>query len=273
MPWHRLTSCLTLLIPLAVGGCAQSSPALQSKIAQFETQQRTMAQQYEILKQKAVASDQLNQELNGQLAQARQQSKIVEDQLAAVRDQLRSTNAQLVQIRAEKSTHEKKIETLNASLRRQGGVTITPNNSFLQTLPDLDLPPGYVRRDGDVIRVALPGSQLFEPGSARLKPASINLVIQAASELTRLYPEQMVGVEGYTDSDPIVGGEWRNNHELSVARAIAVYDLLVSRTRLQPNQLFVIGHGANHPVASNATAEGKEMNRRVELVVYPEKRG
>ncbi len=54
---------------------------------------------------------------------------------------------------------------------------------------------------------------------------------------------------------------------------MAVYDVLLRSTRYQAGQLFVVGHGANHPIASNATLEGKNRNRRVELVVYPEKRG
>ena len=50
---------------------------------------------------------------------------------------------------------------------------------------------------------------------------------------------------------------------------MTVYDVLVGRTRLQGNQLFIVGHGANHPIVSNATLEGKRRNRRVELVVIP----
>ena len=54
---------------------------------------------------------------------------------------------------------------------------------------------------------------------------------------------------------------------------MAVYEELTSRMRMRPDQLFVVGHGSNHPVVSNATAEGKQRNRRVELVIYPERRG
>ena len=69
-----------------------------------------------------------------------------------------------------------------------------------------------------------------------------------------------------------MGGPWRSNHELSNARAMAVYEVLTSSLRLRADQLFVVAHGGNHPVVSNATPEGKQRNRRVELVVYPEKR-
>jgi chemotaxis protein MotB len=91
-----------------------------------------------------------------------------------------------------------------------------------------------------------------------------------AAEIRRTYPDQVIGVEGFTDSDPIQNSQWVSNHQLSVGRAMAVYDYLTVRNGMRPEQLFVVGHGSNHPVVSNATPAGKERNRRVELVIYPE---
>jgi chemotaxis protein MotB len=157
-------------------------------------------------------------------------------------------------------------------MQRHGGVTITPHNSFLQTLPAVNITGVFVRRDSDVIRIELPTATLFESGSTRLRPGGANLIGEVAAEVARTYPDQMIGIEGHTDNDPILGNQSRNNHELSVARALTVYDVFVGSTRLQADQLFVVGHGANHPIVSNATAEGKQRNRRVELVIYPERK-
>jgi len=179
---------------------------------------------------------------------------------------------QLADTRKEKESSDNRVQALSASMRRRGSVSITPNNSLLETLPAIDLPEVQVRRDGDVIRVELPGSRLFDSGSARLQPGATSLITETAAQLLAAYPDQILGVEGHTDSDPVTGRQWRNNHELSAARAMAVHDALVSRTRYRADQLFVAGHGPNHPVVSNATPEGKKRNRRVELVVYPEKR-
>jgi flagellar motor protein MotB len=267
VPWW---SAFALLV---FAGCAENSMVLKGQVDKYQQQQQAMSRQSQQLQDRATALDRDNQELGAMLAQSRQQSKVLDDQLAALREQLRGVTAQLAQARGEKGSSDKKVEALTASMRRQGGVAITPNNSFLQTLPALDLPTGHVRRDGDVIRIALPGSQLFEPNTARLRPGGLALITSAANELLRIYPNQIIGVEGYTDSDAIAGGQFRTNHELSVARAMAVYDVLITRTRLQQGQLFVVGHGPNHPMASNATAEGKQTNHRVELVVYPEKKG
>jgi flagellar motor protein MotB len=265
-------TCPLFLFLVMLAGCAENSMVLKGKVNQYEQQQLALSRQNTELQNRANSLDKDNQELGQLLAQTRQQSKVFEDQLGALRDQLRSVTAQLAQARSEKENTEKKVQALNASMQRQGGVTITPNNSFLQTLPAINLPDVFVRRDGDVIRVELPCSRLFESGTARLRPGGPELIVSAATELLRNYPDQIIGVEGHSDNDLLTGGQWRSNHELSVARAMAVYDVLVSRTRLQGDQLFVAGHGSNHPVVSNATMEGKQRNRRVELVVYPERK-
>jgi chemotaxis protein MotB len=269
MRWPWIGVGLLLLLT----GCADNSMVLKGKVQQYEQQQANLSRQFRMLQDRANALDKDNQEFQQLLAQTRQQAKLSEEQLAAVRDELRSVNARLAETQSAKDTSEKQVQAMEASLQRQGGVTITPNNSFLQTLPAIHLPDVFVRRDGDVIRVELSGHRLFEPGGNRLRPGGPELIAAAANELLRTYPDQIIGIEGHTDKDPVAGGPWRNNLELSIARALAVYDVLISRTRLQGDQLFVVGQGANRPLVSNATPEGKQRNRRIELVVYPEKKG
>ena len=111
--------------------------------------------------------DRDNQRKEALLAQQQQQTKLLEDRLAAVTDQLRSTSDKLAQVQGEKQEIDTRSKALTASLHRQAGVSITPNNSFLQTLPSIRYPDVHVRRDGDVIRIELPGNQLFDPGAAR----------------------------------------------------------------------------------------------------------
>ncbi len=261
-----------ILSSVVLAGCADNAMVLKGRLTQAEQQQTAMSRQFQQLQDRANALDRDNQEMSTLLAQARQQTKVSEDQLAALRDQLRSVTAELAQARTQNESTEKRVQAMTASMQRQGGVSITPNNSFLQTLPAINIAGVFVRRDGDVIRIELPGNSLFDSGSARLRPGAINLISDVAAELVRTYPDQIIGVEGHTDNDPIIANQARNNHELSVARALTVFDILVTRTRLQANQLFVVGHGANHPIVSNATPEGKQRNRRVELVVYPERK-
>jgi len=258
----------------ALGGCANSAMVLKGQVQKLQQQQLALTGQNQQLHARLAALDKAHQEQVSQLALARQENKVLQDTLAATRDQLEGVRKQLVEVRAEKESANKKVQVLTASMRPGGaGVMITPNNSLLQTLPDINLPDVHVRRDDNRIRVELPGARLFESGSARLLPGAARLITAAANELLAVYPDHRVGVEGHTDSDPMTGRTPGSNHDLSLQRAKAVFDLLVSQSRFEPSQLSIVGHGPNDPVASNATLEGKQRNRRVELVVYPEKRG
>ncbi len=147
---------------------------------------------------------------------------------------------------------------------------ISANSSLEKSLPVINLPGVEVRQDGDVVRIELPADRLFNPGTAQIRQDASPMLDTVAAEIQRAYPNQIIGVEGHTDSDPPQQGTWQSNHQLSTARAGAVLDYLAGRSHMRPQQLFVVGHGGNHPVVSNATPQGKARNRRVELVVYPE---
>lgn len=264
----ELGSWTTLL--LLAAGCTQNPYVLKGQVETLQQQQLAAVQRTEELNERAAALDRDNKELETLLAQARQQSRLLEDQVAVLRDQLGTANTQLAQVTRQQQDASRRVKTLEASQQRRAEATITANNSLAQRMPAFAIEGVEVRADGDVMRVELPGSRIFEPDSARLLPDAGRLIDEVAMQVLRAYPGHIVGVEGHTDNDPAAAGRWGSNHQLSVGRAMAVYDHLVARSGAQPGQLFVVGHGSNQPVVSNGTPGGRERNRRVELVVYPE---
>lgn len=252
-------------------GCAQNPYVLQGKLETLQREHTSLTQRYQELQSRMATLDQDNQEQGTLLAQSQQQRRVLEDEVAALREQLGSAATQVAKLRDAHSEVEKRAETLAASAKRRIGASISANNSQRDQLAALQIPGVETRVDGDVVRVELPGNSLFEPGTARLLPTAPALLDSVGAALAKQYPHQTIGVEGHTDDEPIGNRLWSNNHHLSTGRAMAVYDYLVGRSRLRPGQLFVVGHGENHPIVSNATTTGKERNRRVELVVYPER--
>ena len=262
---------LWLVALLIAAGCNQNPYMLASQNQTLQQQQLAVQQRAQELQSRATTLDADNQELQTLLAQSRQQGKLLEDQLIAVRDQLSTASAQLAQVREDKQHTEKQVESLSASTRRRGGAIITANSSLRRELPSINLPGVETRQDGDVVRIELPAAQLFQPGSAQLSAQAGTFVNTVAAELIRVYPDQLIGVEGHTDADTVRSPGIADNQQLSAARALAVYQLLTTQGRIPPSQLFTVGHAGNHPVVSNATPSGKERNNRVELVVYPER--
>ena len=93
------------------------------------------------------------------------------------------------------------------------------------------------------------------------------LLLVLCSVLLREYPDARVRAEGHTDSDPIRKSAWRDNLELSEARARAVASFMVGRGGLPRDHVESVGYGERRPVAANTTREGKARNRRVEIVL------
>ena len=266
-------NCLFLLVAMAAfaTGCANSPTVLQGNVDKLQQQQVAMQRQNQLLQSSTASLDRQHQELTAMVAQLRQQIKVEQDRSRLLQTQLASTTEQLAKVRDEKDTVAKKAETLTASLQRRRGVVIKPNNSLLTTLPDIKLQGVEVRHDGDVIRIELPTDRLFLHGSNQFQPNAGRMITAAANEIVRSYPNQKIAVEGHTDSDPVRNYQYSNNTQLSIAQASAVYSLLTAQTRIQPSQMIVVGHGGSNPVVSNATPAGKQRNRRIELVIYPER--
>lgn len=115
------------------------------------------------------------------------------------------------------------------------------------------------RRTDHGILVKLRGDILFDTNSDALRPAAIEQLSRVGDILAR-YPDDRVRVEGHADST----GSARHNEELSRRRAEAVRTVLQGRG-VREAQLTALGIGETRPAATNATAKGRALNRRVEL--------
>jgi chemotaxis protein MotB len=111
----------------------------------------------------------------------------------------------------------------------------------------------------------------FDSGKDSVKQTGKATLGKVAEVLNRDVPNSNVAVEGHTDNDPIKYSGWRSNWELSSARALAVLHYLIGEGKVKPRRLSANGYGEFHPVASNNTAQNKQKNRRVEIVILPSK--
>ncbi len=121
-----------------------------------------------------------------------------------------------------------------------------------------------VRNHGDWVEVEIRTDMLFGSGSASLSNQAGQVIGQLAGVLAAA--PNPVRVEGHTDDVPIRTAAFPSNWELSAARAASVVRLL-STGGVNPARLAVLGLGEVRPAASNATAEGRNANRRVLLVI------
>lgn len=123
----------------------------------------------------------------------------------------------------------------------------------------------HMGRDGLVISLREAG--FFDSGSAAPRPDTLPALRQIAASLARTPYD--LRVEGHTDNIPIHTAEFDSNWELSSARATRIARLFLDFRSIPPDRLSAAGYAEFHPVATNATAEGRATNRRVDLVVMP----
>jgi chemotaxis protein MotB len=119
------------------------------------------------------------------------------------------------------------------------------------------------RPDGLVISLREIG--FYASGSAALKPSSLPAVQRIAMVL--LPRPENIRIEGHTDNVPIHNTEFASNWELSTARATGMIRLFITKFGFPADRLSAAGYAQYHPVASNATADGRARNRRVDIVV------
>jgi outer membrane protein OmpA-like peptidoglycan-associated protein len=144
-----------------------------------------------------------------------------------------------------------------------GGVGLYMDNQEAKLRERLQGSGISVTRAGQDIILNMPSNVTFATDSADLKPQffeTLNSVAIVLNEFNRT----LVDVTGHTDST----GSADHNQRLSERRAGTVAEYLVAQGN-NPQRFQVLGMGQNEPIASNATAEGRAQNRRVEIRIVP----
>ncbi|WP_146590459.1 OmpA family protein [Puniceibacterium confluentis] len=120
-----------------------------------------------------------------------------------------------------------------------------------------------IQNTGDRLIVTLPQDILFATDSASVRP-DLQRDLRTVAQNLNAYPNTTVQVIGHTDNT----GEAAYNASLSERRAQSVAGILISEG-VSSSRVRAIGRGEDAPVASNLTPEGRQQNRRVEIVILP----
>ena len=121
-----------------------------------------------------------------------------------------------------------------------------------------------VVREGDNIRLVMPGNITFQTDSYNLR-GDFYPVLNSVGEVLSKYGDTTIRVSGHTDNT----GSRAYNQTLSERRAGSVADYLVTREVVR-SRMLVQGLGFDQPIADNGTSQGRAQNRRVELYILPQ---
>lgn len=175
--------------------------------------------------------------------------KLVQD----TANNLNATKAELDELRQEHADADKRLAVFKAL------------GDKLRKMIDAGKLEVTVRRGRMIVK--LPAEVLFASGSAQLSPEG-HLPLREVAAALRQFPDRRFMVAGHTDNVPIGPSNYKNNWELSTARAVTVTEFLAS-VGMNPSRLVAAGYSEYDPVRPNASEAGRGENRRIEIVLLP----
>jgi len=180
-----------------------------------------------------------------------------------VPEALDALSKQLFQSKQEENKAEKRAEALE---RKTAELQSAYDALVADLRGEVDSKEVRVRRFGEKLEINFVDKVLFDSGSAVVTPHGREILGKVASGLKRI-KDKGIYVVGHTDTMPIRSALFPSNWELSTARAAAVIRFLSETGGVPPERLTAMGRAFYQPVASNATPEGRQENRRVEIIV------
>lgn len=127
---------------------------------------------------------------------------------------------------------------------------------------------GLIKLDADEykIRIRLMGESTFHSGRADIRD-SMKPVLATIAEVFNKNEENII-IAGHTDNVPLIpGSQFKTNLQLSMARAASVADFFLSEGSIAPDRISTMGFGEHRPLDTNDTPQGRQKNRRVEIIL------
>ncbi|WP_423129959.1 OmpA family protein [Gaoshiqia sp. Z1-71] len=163
---------------------------------------------------------------------------------------------------------ERALNELQQVIARQDSITKRLNDILRNALLGFQSDELSVEIKNGKVYVSMSDKLLFKSGSAAIESKGKEAITLLADVLDKNRDIDIL-VEGHTDSIPIRTAVYRDNWDLSVARATSIVRILTDEHKITPTRLTASGKGEYAPKASNKTPEGRAVNRRTEIILSP----
>ncbi len=260
---------ITILLTVFLTGCV-SSGKHEMALAELDSMKQSLGSAQDEINRNQQQIEKTKQAL----AAAEQQIAQTEQELADARKKVAATQDDVTKLEAKKQALQKELSASQAqlaTLREIEAETTRRNEIYAQFVNRLktmiDGGQLTVSIEQGRIVINLPNNVLFKSGSANLNPESTEAITPIAAAMSQ-FSDRRFQIEGHTDNNPINTARFPSNWELSTARALAVVHLL-TELGVTPENISAAGFGEFHPRSSNETAEGRELNRRIEIIMLP----
>jgi chemotaxis protein MotB len=229
----------------------KENDTLKTKLADQTNKNKELTDQYNNLQEKYKSLTNLSLSQTDKLSKA----------LAAKSEELNAKEKLL-------SEREKALDEMKQVIARQDSITRRLNSILRNALLGFNSDELSVEIKNGKVYVSMSDKLLFKSGSSAVEAKGkealklLGGVLEKNSDIDIL-------VEGHTDNVPIKTSVYKDNWDLSVARATSIVRILSSDYKIAPTRMTASGKGEFFPKAGNETAEGRAKNRRTEIILSP----
>lgn len=265
------------LAVLMLSGCAskKSYVALQQKYDGLTDKYVSLGKDYQDAKVTIAQLESKNRSLDDMLAQARKNNADLKEAYTALQSSLDNSIKQgsqssvnIAKLVDEINASNKYIQQLVNAKTKSDSLLMVLTNNLTRSLSRDDLRDVDVKVLKGVVYISLADNMLYKSGSYEISDRAMEILSKIA-KIIKDYKDYDVLVEGNTDDVPISKTNIRNNWDLSALRASSVVQVLQDRFGVNPSRLTAGGRGEYSPIGDNSTAEGRQLNRRTEIIITP----
>ncbi len=235
--------------------CNQEKEGLRSDLRNVESKLGLREEQIEDLKSQINDLKMLRDKQVEQVGDLTTLSQSANENIKETLGQLEKKDQYIGLLQSAKT----KADSINLAL------AINLKDVLAEGIADKDV---QIEVDKTVVFINLSDKMLYNSGSADLTPKATE-VLGKIAKIVESRPDFEVMVEGYTDNQPISRACFKDNWDLSVSRSTAVIRILQNTYNIDPNRLIAAGRGEYNSLASNDTAEGRQINRRTRIIILP----
>lgn len=264
-----------LLIGAIVAVMPLTSCVTNKKYAELNSKYEALNREYNDTKLDLAQCNSNTKNLNRMLADQRDRYQELRDDYAALQGSLDQSLKQSTQGSVNIA---KLVDEINASNRyikqlvdaksKSDSLNMVLTNNLTRSLSRDELRDVDIKVLKGVVYISLADNMLFKTGSYEVSSRAMETLSKIA-KIIMDYGDYDVLVEGNTDDVPISRTNIRNNWDLSALRASSVVQVLQNDFGVNPARLSAAGRGEYNPVADNDTAEGRQLNRRTQIIVTP----
>lgn len=262
-----LITCLALTMGFLSTSCVPTRKLRASEARVVELQSDSVIASSRIVDYNAKVNNLISEN-----TQIKEQNASVMDQNSNLRNEKAAVQNDLTVLTAEsKNTLDyqaDRLKTLQDIIQSQMDIMSKLKNSIANALMNYDSDELYVyTKDGNVY-VSLEEKLLFKSGSDVVDPKGKE-ALKTLAQVLKNTKDIKVLIEGHTDNVPIKTTKFKDNWDLSTARANSIVRILTVENGFDSNRITASGKGEFHPVKPNDTTEGRASNRRTEVILSP----